>query len=495
MWTLIAIQIVMGVFDTFYHHEFTERLAWRPSQRFELKLHGIRNMLYALLFLVLGWLEVHGALALLIVAVLVAEIVITLMDFVEEDLSRKLPPSERVNHTLLAINYGAILVLLLPVLIDWATQPLGVMVVYQGLLSIAATACAVGAALCGVRDFAAMRRLSRMRSAPAHGLVEKLSGRKTVLISGATGFIGSRLAASLSGAGHHVIALIRNPAKAEMLPPPVTLITSLDQIASDAPVDAVVNLAGEPIGNGLWTEAKRAKILGSRIDMTGEIVKLIARLERKPEVLVSGSAIGWYGLWADQVLTESAKSHACFSHELCAAGGGPRRPRGQFAHRPRARHRRRLRHALADAVRVRARRSHRQRAAVDVLDRARRSDPADRLCDGDARSRRPRQRHRADPRHQRKVQRGARPPSASARGVPDSRRPAAPDRRRFRRRAPARRSARAAQQGAKPRFCVPARDAAQCVRSNLVKPCGVRSPPRSGMLPRLRAAPPAWRDR
>ena len=48
----------MGVFDTFYHHEFTERLAWRPSQRYELKLHGMRNMLYALLFLLLGWLEV-----------------------------------------------------------------------------------------------------------------------------------------------------------------------------------------------------------------------------------------------------------------------------------------------------------------------------------------------------------------------------------------------------------------------------------------------------
>ncbi len=71
LWTLIAIQIVMGVFDTFYHHEFTERLAWRPSQRFELKLHGIRNMLYALLFLLLGWLEVYGVLALLIVDALV----------------------------------------------------------------------------------------------------------------------------------------------------------------------------------------------------------------------------------------------------------------------------------------------------------------------------------------------------------------------------------------------------------------------------------------
>ena len=165
LWILIAIQIAMGVFDTFYHHEFTERLAWRPSQRFELKLHGVRNLLYALLFLVLGWLEVHGILAMLIIAVLVAEIVITLMDFVEEDMSRKLPASERINHTLLAINYGAILVLLLPVLIDWAMQPTGSDRLC-GLLSIARGGCAVGAALCGVRDFAAVRRLARMTMPP-----------------------------------------------------------------------------------------------------------------------------------------------------------------------------------------------------------------------------------------------------------------------------------------------------------------------------------------
>ena len=74
LWSLIAIQIVMGAFDTFYHHEMTERLAWRPSQRYELKLHGVRNMLYAALFLVLGWLEVHGLLAVAITVVLVAEI-------------------------------------------------------------------------------------------------------------------------------------------------------------------------------------------------------------------------------------------------------------------------------------------------------------------------------------------------------------------------------------------------------------------------------------
>jgi uncharacterized protein (TIGR01777 family) len=319
LWTLIAIQIAMGAFDTFYHHEMTERLAWRPSQRHELQLHGVRNMLYALLFPAFGWLEVHGLWAMLVIAVLAAEVVITLMDFVEEDMSRKLPASERINHTLLALNYGAILVLLLPVLIEWAGQATSVKPASHGFWSIMAAASAVGVGLFGLRDLAASKRLARLGNAAVSGLVKDLSGRQTILVTGATGFIGSRLVSSLTDAGHQVIALIRNPAKAEALRPPIMLITSLDQLPANAKIDAIVNLAGEPIGNGLWTEAKRRKILDSRIGMTDDVVGLIARLEHKPAVLVNGSAIGWYGLWQDQPLTESAKAHGCFSHQLCDA--------------------------------------------------------------------------------------------------------------------------------------------------------------------------------
>jgi len=319
LWILIAIQIAMGAFDTFYHHEMTERLAWRPSQRHELQLHGLRNMLYAALFLVLGWLEVHGLLAVAIIVVLVAEVVITLMDFVEEDISRKLPASERINHTLLALNYGAILVLLLPVLIEWAGQPTAVTTAFHGFWSVLATASAVGVGLFGLRDLAASRRLARLNGRTVTGLVAGLPGRQTILVTGATGFVGSRLVAALTDSGHQVIALVRNPARADALHPPITLVTSLDQLPDDAKIDAIVNLAGEPIGNGLWTEAKRHKIIDSRIGMTGDVVRLIVRLRQRPSVLVSGSAIGWYGLWQDQPLTESAKAHGCFSHELCAA--------------------------------------------------------------------------------------------------------------------------------------------------------------------------------
>lgn len=319
LWLLIAAQVAMGGFDTLFHHEGTERLAWRPSQRRELQLHGVRNLLYALLFATLGWAEPGGALAAALIALLAAELVITLWDFIEEDRTRLLPASERVTHTLLALNYGAILALIAPVLIAWAARPTGVGPAYHGPWS---WLCAFGAAatfLFGLRDLAAARRLARMRADDPGRLARGVSAYRRVLVTGGTGFIGGRLVAALAAAGHQVTVLTRNRAHARDLPAPVRILTSLDQIPADDRIDAIVNLAGEPISNGPWTAAKKARILGSRLAVTAEVGRLIARLETKPLVMISGSAVGWYGLRGDEPLDEEAGFAPSFSHDLCAA--------------------------------------------------------------------------------------------------------------------------------------------------------------------------------
>ena len=301
LWTLIAVQLALGLFDIVYHHEMLERLAWRVSQRRELKLHGARNLAYAVLFLALGLFELKGLWAMFVIAVLAAEVVITLTDFVEEDLSRKLPASERVTHTLLAINYGAILTLLIPVLVEWASQQTTIVPVWYGIGSMLAPLAAAGVIVFGLRDFFAARRMQRLVLGNAAELVRALPGRQCVLITGATGFIGRRLTEALTSAGHQVIVLARDPAKAATLHPPFQLVTSLDQIADDAAVDTVINFAGEPVANGLWTRTKRRRILASRLRMTRDVVHLIARLQRPPAVMISGSSIGWYGTWGRRV--------------------------------------------------------------------------------------------------------------------------------------------------------------------------------------------------
>jgi uncharacterized protein len=190
LWSLIAIQLALGLFDIVYHHEMMERLAWRVSQHRELKLHAARNLAYAVLFLALGLFELRGFWAMLVIAVLGAEVVITLTDFVEEDLSRKLPASERVTHALLAINYGAVLALLVPVLVGWASQPTAIVPVWYGVVSVLAPLAAAGVIVFGLRDFFAARRTQRLALGNAAELVKALPGRQRVLITGATGFIG-----------------------------------------------------------------------------------------------------------------------------------------------------------------------------------------------------------------------------------------------------------------------------------------------------------------
>ncbi len=317
LWTLISIQIFMGAFDTLVHHEGSERLAWRPSQKTELRLHGVRNFFYAVIFVCFGWLEPHGAFTVTLAAILLAEVLITLWDFVEEDMTRKLPWTERINHTLLALNYGAILALAAPVLWQWSVLPTALVPVSYGWWSVLATVSAIGVGLFSARDLMAAARSDRLDRGDPADLVAALPPRQSILITGGTGFIGRRLVQALVAAGHFVTVLTRDPRNADGLAHPVRVITGLNQVHDADRFDAIVNLAGDPIANGLWTARKRARIIGSRVEMTEAVHALIRRLEHKPGCLINGSAIGWYGLRGDETLSEDAASAPAFVHEVC----------------------------------------------------------------------------------------------------------------------------------------------------------------------------------
>jgi uncharacterized protein len=321
LWTLLAIQIALGAFDTLWHHEFTERLAWKQSQRDELKLHGVRNLIYAALFLTLGWTQPSGALALVAIAILVVEVLITLKDFVEEDQTRRLPASERITHTLLAINYGAILMLLVPTLLDWSGRATALMAAHNGLWAWFMSGAALGVGIFGVCDLFAARRLGHLGRRPAKDLFAGLGLKGPVLILGGTGFVGTRLVDALVAQGVDVTILTRDPKHATHLATPVRLIRSLDEIRSSETIDAIINLAGEPFAGSLWTKAHLDRVTTSRVQATRNVAALIARLATQPKCVINGSAIGVYGIACNSATSEKDPIAVdnSFSQKLCCA--------------------------------------------------------------------------------------------------------------------------------------------------------------------------------
>jgi hypothetical protein len=136
-----------------------------------------------------------------------------------------------------------------------------------------------------------------------------------VVISGASGLIGSALSASLRSDGHAVLELRRGG------------VTNGDEIGwdpeagrIDAPalegVDAVVHLAGESIGEHRWTDEQKRRIRESRVRGTAVLSAAIASREQKPSVFVSASAIGYYGNRGDEIITEDAKPGDDFAAEV-----------------------------------------------------------------------------------------------------------------------------------------------------------------------------------
>lgn len=140
-----------------------------------------------------------------------------------------------------------------------------------------------------------------------------------ILITGGTGLIGRPLTARLLQAGHQISVVTRDVAAARRtLGEKINLWSGLDQQRDLNGIDAVINLAGEPIAAKRWSEPQKQLLCDSRWQITMRLVELIKASSTPPAVLISGSATGFYGDTGELVVTEDDPGHAEFTHELCA---------------------------------------------------------------------------------------------------------------------------------------------------------------------------------
>jgi len=141
-----------------------------------------------------------------------------------------------------------------------------------------------------------------------------------VLITGGTGLIGQALCSALPAAGHQVTVLSRFPQTVHRkCGPDVSIFSDISQWTEDTVFDAVINLAVAPIVDVPWTSARRKMLWDSRVTLTEKLVEKITASRTKPAVLLSGSAIGFYGDCGDEPIVESHGTGSDFAAQLCAA--------------------------------------------------------------------------------------------------------------------------------------------------------------------------------
>src|SRR5262245_46865205 len=140
-----------------------------------------------------------------------------------------------------------------------------------------------------------------------------------ITLTGASGFIGSRLVAQLDSRGHQLHLLGRAPKKGMLA---AARFSIWDAAGSEPPLDAlegadaIVHLAGEPIAQR-WTADVKRRIVSSRVDSTNLLVAGLGKVQQRPQVFVCASAVGYYGDRGDEKLTESSKAGSGFLPEVC----------------------------------------------------------------------------------------------------------------------------------------------------------------------------------
>jgi hypothetical protein len=146
-----------------------------------------------------------------------------------------------------------------------------------------------------------------------------------IAITGATGFVGTRLVERLQTEGHQIVVLTRNPNSAVKAFSNAVEIVAYNPMESGAWQDAiagcdgVVNLAGEPIAENRWTPERKQSLMNSRKITTEKVVEAICKANPKPSVLVNASAIGYYGTSETATFEESSESGNDFLAEVCRA--------------------------------------------------------------------------------------------------------------------------------------------------------------------------------
>ncbi|MEN5047664.1 TIGR01777 family oxidoreductase [Pseudomonas koreensis] len=141
-----------------------------------------------------------------------------------------------------------------------------------------------------------------------------------ILLTGGTGLIGRQLCRHWSGQGHQLTVWSRRPEKvAKICGAQVRAISRLEDFGNE-PLDAVVNLAGAPIADWPWTHRRKALLWSSRITLTETLLAWLETRQQKPALLISGSAVGWYGDGGERELTEDSPPVIDdFASQLCIA--------------------------------------------------------------------------------------------------------------------------------------------------------------------------------